>query len=89
MKMPKSTHRSTLRAQKGCTKREILEVLSARTDFCYLSYVPARDYTDLKSWIMNTPGQNVNDVAELVFDMMFHSEFEVTGRKCAFHATPS
>ena len=34
---------------------------------------------------MNTPGQNVNDFAELLFDMMFHSEFEVTGRSIALH----
>ena len=57
---------------------------------CYLSDVPARDDTDLKACegqsvvIMNTPGQNVNDVAELVFDMMLHGEFEVAGRRCAF-----
>ena len=42
---------------------------------CYLSDVPARDHTDLttceeQSMVnMNTPDQNVNDVAELVFDM--------------------
>ena len=53
----------------------MLEVLSARTAFCYLSDVPPRDDTDLKTCgehsvvIMNTPEQNVNAVAELVFDM--------------------
>ena len=71
-------HWSTLRAQRGCTRREIHEVLCARTAFCYLSDVPARDNTDLKTCeeqsvvIMNTPDQNVNDVAELVFDMMMN-----------------
>ena len=34
--------------------------------------------------ILNTPGQNVN-AAEPVFDMMLHSEVEVTGRRCAFY----
>ena len=29
---------------------------------------------------MNTPDQNVNAVAELVFDMILHSELVVTGR---------
>ena len=70
------------------------EVLSARTDFYYLFHVPARDYTDLKACEeqsvvnMNTPGQNVNEFAELVFDMMFHSEFEVAGRS-AIYTNPS
>ena len=44
------------------------------------------DNTDLKACaceeksvvIMNTPGQNVNAGAELVFDMLLNSEFEVT-----------
>ena len=73
----------------------MIEVLSARTDVCYLTDVPARDNTDLKTCgeqsvvIMNTPGQNVNAVAELVFDTMLHSGFEVTGRRCAFEANPS
>ena len=35
--------------------------------------------------IMNTPGQNVNAGAELVFDMMLKSEFEVTGRSIEFY----
>ena len=47
-----------------------------------------RDNTDLKACaceeqsvvIMNTPDQNVNVITELVFDMMLHSELEVTGR---------
>ena len=39
--------------------------------------------------IMNTPGQNVNAVAELVFDMMMNSEFEVAGRSSAFCTIPS
>ena len=47
-----------------------------------------RDNTNLKACaceeksvvIMNTPDQNVNVIAELVFDMMLHSELEVTGR---------
>ena len=84
-----------------CTPREGArggdshDVLSARTDFCYLSDVPARDDTDLKTCqeqsvvIMNTLGQNVNDVAELVFGMMFHSEFEVARRSSAFYTIPS
>ena len=38
--------------------------------------------------IMNTPGLNVNAVAELVFDMM-NSEFEVAGRSSAFYTIPS
>ena len=73
----------------------MLEVLSARTDFCYLSDVPARDNADLKTWreqsvvIMNTPDQHVNAVAEHVFDKMLHSEFEVAGRRCAFYTIPS
>ena len=73
----------------------MLEVLSARRDFCYLSDVPASDDTDPKACeeksvvIMNTPGQNVNAVAELVFDMMLHSKLEVAGRRCAFHTIPS
>ena len=57
----------------------MLEVLRARPDLRCLSDVPARDNTDLKTCreqsvvIMNTPGQNVNDVAELVFDMLMNS----------------
>ena len=47
-----------------------------------------RDNTDLKACaceersvvIMNTPDQNVNVIAELVFDVMLHSELEVNGR---------
>ena len=47
-----------------------------------------RDNTDLKACaseeksvvIMNTPDQNANVIAELVFDMMLHSELGVTGR---------
>ena len=74
---------------------EMIEVLRARTDYCYLSEVPARDNTDLQICceqsvvMMNTPGQNVNAVAELVFDMMLHSGFEVAGRRCAFYTSPS
>ena len=74
---------------------EMLEVLSARTNFCCLSDVPARDNTDLKTCgeqsvvIINTPGQNVNAVAELVFDMMLRTGFEVAGRRCAFYTNPS
>ena len=30
-------HWSTLRAQRGCTRRETLDVLSARPDFCHIS----------------------------------------------------
>ena len=65
----------------------MLEVLSARTDFCYL----ARDNTDLKTCreqsvvIINTLGRS-NDVAELVFDMMLNSE---SGRMCALCTVPS
>ena len=72
----------------------MLEVLSARTDFHHLSDVTARDYTDLKACeeqsvvIMNTPGQNVNDVAELVFDMMLHSELEAAGRSIELYTSP-
>ena len=64
--------RSAARPER-CTLAEMLEVLSARTDFYYLSDVPARDYTDLKACeeqsvvIMNTPRPNDNDFAELVF----------------------
>ena len=35
---------------------------------------------------MHTPGLNVNAVAELVFDMMLHSEFEVDWQEvCVLH----
>ena len=55
-----------------------------------------RDNTDLNACdcqeksavIMNIPGQNVNAVAELVFDTMLHSEVEVTGRRCASCTIP-
>ena len=57
----------------------MLEVLSARTDFCYPSDVPARDnIDDFKTcreqsvMITNTTCQNVYDVAELVFDTMMN-----------------
>ena len=72
----------------------MLEVLSAR-DFCYLFDVPPRVNTDPKTCseqsvvIMNTPGQNVNALAELVLDMMLHSGLEVAGRRCPFHTNPS
>ena len=43
-----------------------------------------RENADLKACACeeksNTPDQNVNVIAELVFDMMLHSELEVTGR---------
>ena len=72
----------------------MLEVLSSRTDACYLSDVPARDDTNLKaceeqSMDHKRSGQNVNDVAELVFGMMLHSEFEVAGRSIELHTNPS
>ena len=38
---------------------------------------------------MNTPDQNVKAIAELVFDMMLHSGFEVAGRRCALYTNPS
>ena len=72
----------------------MLEVLSARTDVYYLSDVPTRDDTDLKACeeqsvvIMNTPGQNVNDFAELVFDLS-HSELEAAGRSIELYTIPS
>ena len=72
----------------------MLEVLSARADFCDLSDVPERDDADLKACdeqsvvIMNTPGHNVNDVAELVFHLTLHGELEGTGRSSAFHTIP-
>ena len=66
-----------------------------RSTFCHLSDVPARDNTDPKACeeksvvIMNTPGQSVNAVAELVFDTMMNGRFEVAGRRCAFYTIPS
>ena len=39
--------------------------------------------------IMNTSGPNVNAVAELVFDIMLHSEFGATGKSSAFYTIPS
>ena len=80
---------------RGGVRGRELEVLSARTDFCYLSDAPARDNADLKTCreqsvvIMNTPGQNVNVVAELVCDMIVHSGFEVALRWCVFYTNPS
>ena len=67
-KMPKST---TL-TNAACSER-VHE--GARTDFYYFSDVPVRDDTDQKACeeqfvIINTPGQKVNDFAELVFDMV-------------------
>ena len=91
MKMPKS---DTLINAARPERVHELEVLSAMTDVCYLSDVRARDNTDLKTCdeqsvvIMNTPEQNVNAVAEVVFDMMLHSEFEVTGRSIELHTIP-
>ena len=38
--------------------------------------------------ITNFPDQHVNDVVELVFDMMLHSEFEVAGRSIELHTNP-
>ena len=38
--------------------------------------------------IMNTSGQNVNAVADLVFDML-HSDFRATGKSSAFYTIPS
>ena len=77
MKMPKSiTLINAARPERVHEARDA-EVLTARTDFYY---VPVRDDTDQKACegqsvvIMNTPGQNVNDFAELVFDMVSHSE---------------
>ena len=64
--MPKSA--TLINAATGCTEAEMLEDSQ-------------RDNTDLNACarveksvvIMNTPGQNVNAAAELVFDMMLHS----------------
>ena len=95
MKMPKRATLIKVACLEEVFEAEMLEVLCARTDFCHLSDVPARDNTDLKTCreqsvvIMNTLGQNVNAVAELDLDMMLHSEFEVAGRRCAFHTIPS
>ena len=80
--MPNSTT-STLRAQTVCTEAEMLEDSQ-------------RDNTDLKACaceersvvIMNTPGENVNATAELVFDMMMNGGLEVAGRS-AFYTIPS
>ena len=55
-----------------------------------------RDNIDLKACacveksvvIMNTPGQNVNAIAELVFDMMMNGGLEVAGGS-AFCTIPS
>ena len=73
-KMPKIS--TLINAARPERVHETSEVLSARPEFRYLSDVPVRDNTDLKICreqsvvIMNTPCQNVNDDAELVFDMM-------------------
>ena len=58
---------------------------------------PQRDNTDLKACacdkkpvvIMNTPGQNVNAVAEIVFDMRMNCRSEVTGRSIGLRTIPS
>ena len=95
IKMPKRATLTNAARPERVHEAETLEVLSARADFGYLSDVPARDNTDLKACeessvvTMHTPEQNVNAVAELVFDMMMTSEFEVAGRSSVFYTMPS
>ena len=65
-------------ADQRCAPREecrgCLRILSDNTD------LKACSREEKSVVIMNTPDQNVNVIAELVFDMMLHSEYEVTGR---------
>ena len=42
-------HWSTLRAQRGCRRRETLDVLSARPDFCHISDASHKSAEDVKA----------------------------------------
>ena len=87
MKMTKNTTLiNVARPERGerCLRFSVREQTSA-TSLMYQRVTTLTAGEEQSVVIMLTLGQSVDDVAELVFDMMFHSEFEVVGRRCAFY----